>query len=109
VQIRNAISTLIVGIAALSVAIPHPALANVVTWQFSNVTMSDGASLVGSFVVDTDTKSFVNWSVSISGGNQDIFPSFSWNPSNSLAYFDSPSSGPAGIRQVGGFISNEIF
>ena len=86
----------------------HP-LANVVTWQFSNVTMSDGASVNDGFVVNTATQSFLDWSVSIYGGNDAIFPSFIWNPSNSWSYFDAEQIGPWGIRQVGGFISNAFF
>ncbi len=87
----------------------HPALANVVTWQFSNVTMSDGASVNGGFVVNTATQSFLDWSVSIYGGNDAIFPSFTWDPSNSWSYFDAEQIGPWGIRQVGGLVSNAFF
>src|SRR5262245_48532194 len=96
--------------ATLFLTLSQHAFANVVTWQFSNVTMGDGASVNGSFVVDTSTQSFLDWSVSIHGGNEAIFPNFTWDPSNSSSYFDFPFFTPGvGIRQVGGFMSNELF
>jgi hypothetical protein len=86
------------------------AIASQDTWNFSNVLMGDGASVSGGFVVDTDTGSFIDWSVNITGGNENPFTAFNWDKSNSTSYFDRAFYSPAyGTRQVGGFISNEFF
>jgi hypothetical protein len=91
-------------------AITSPALASQDTWNFSNVLMGDGASVSGGFVVDTDTRSFVDWTVNISGRNESPFTAFTWEKSNSISHFDAAWLSPTfGLRQVGGFMSNDFF
>lgn len=106
-RFRKFAAGLLLSISALVSFQSHASLA---TWQFQNIVMSDGANVAGSFTVDTTLQAFVDWSVSIAGGNETTFPAYTWDTSNSQAHFDGAFySSTYGWRQVGGFISNEFF
>jgi hypothetical protein len=57
----------VIAIAALMFAAPNVE-ASTVTWDFENVTMSAGTSLVGSFTTDATTQNLIAWNIHIAGG-----------------------------------------
>lgn len=69
----------VAGLSLLSlVALPCAAMP--LTWSLDNVTFTDGAVATGSFSYDADINSLIDWSISVSGGNETIFPAFSYTP-----------------------------
>ena len=90
-------------IAGLISILPITVSANPVSWEFSNVTFSDGAIVTGNFVLDSTAPgagTISSWTINISGGNVGTFPNYSWTSSNSTSYYQ---------HGVGGFVSNQIF
>lgn len=71
-----------------------------IAWNLEDVTFSDGGTLNGSFMFDSETDSLTNWSILSSGGDILNFPEFTYDTSNSIiAIVDAPSwynSTPAG-------------
>lgn len=74
-----------------SVALSMPAILTTVcgfsspiTWTFQNATLSDGATVTGSFTYDADvtdyTKQVTNWDVIVVGGDRTLFPSITYTP-----------------------------
>lgn len=50
------------------------------TWSLDNVAFTDGGIATGSFTFDADTNSLIDWNISVSGGDETIFPAFSYTP-----------------------------
>ena len=60
-------------------------LASSVQYSLDNVAFSDGGSATGTFVYDTELDEITDWSVSVSGGEEDTFPPLSYTPESSTA------------------------
>ena len=82
-------------------------LASIEHWVLSDVKLSDGGVVTGSFDFDptkvespSTQEALLNWSITVSGGNNNIFPEFSWDTANSLAYYQTGTIA---------FISNQTF
>jgi len=50
------------------------------TWSLDNVTFNDGGIATGSFTIDASLNSVLNWNISVSGGDQVVFPTFNYTP-----------------------------
>jgi hypothetical protein len=59
------------------------ALATSVQYSIDDVAFEDGGTATGTFVYDTDLDEITDWSVSVSGGNEDTFPPLSYTPESS--------------------------
>ena len=55
-------------------------LAEPLTWSLDNVTFNDGGIATGSFTIDASLNSVLNWNISVSGGDQVVFPTFNYTP-----------------------------
>jgi hypothetical protein len=60
-----------------------PARADVVTWQLQNIGFDDGGQATGWFSVDNVTHTFLDWSISVNGGNTSVFPNAVCDPQTS--------------------------
>jgi hypothetical protein len=67
-------------ITALLLALLSPARAEVVTWQLQNVGFDDGGQATGWFNVNNITHTFIDWNISVHGGNTSIFPDAVYSP-----------------------------
>src|SRR5258706_11545085 len=65
---------------ATLLAFLSPARADVVTWQLQNVGFDDGGQATGWFNVDNVTHTFLDWSISVNGGNTTVFPNALYDP-----------------------------
>ena len=70
-------------------------LARTVTWTLDGVTFSDGASASGSFEFDHATQTAVDWNISVSGGDESIFPPFTYSPATSCDDTSAFGFGPS--------------
>jgi hypothetical protein len=64
------------------------------TWNLDGVTFDDGGNITGSFVFDADSNSVIDWNMSVSGGDDSVFPAFSYTPET--------------ITSVGVFVSGTV-
>lgn len=74
--------------SAAGMMITTPASAAPVLWTLQNISFTDGGSLTGSFVHDSDlaaTDAVLSLSVTASGGDESIFAPLTYTKSNSLA------------------------
>jgi len=69
-----------------------------VTWTLQNVTFDDGGTASGWFVYDADTPQAptIEFSISVSGGNTQIFPPITYDSSNASMYVGEGGTGDAG-------------
>jgi len=55
------------------------------TWNLDGVNFDDGGVATGNFVFDADTNTVLDWNISVSGGDEDLFPIFSYTPTTVIA------------------------
>jgi hypothetical protein len=58
-----------------------PASAASLIWTISGATFVDGGVLTGSFTYDADTSTVSDWALSVSGGDENLFPAITYTPS----------------------------
>ena len=65
------------------------------TWNLANVTFDDGATATGSFVFDADAFTVLDWNISVSGGDENVFPVFTYTPLTApeTGIFDTGTTG----------------
>lgn len=65
------------------------------TWSLDNVFFNDGATAGGSFTYDEATNSVSDWNISVSGGNESVFPAFTYDPTStqSVGVYEADSTG----------------
>lgn len=75
------------------VILPYYFTSNSLTWSLENVVFNDGGVATGTFIFDASSKSVLNWSISVSGGDEGVFPVFIYNPTTApeAAVFDADS------------------
>src|SRR5258708_7257972 len=67
----------------LSVFAAPSLLAGDVSWSVTSGTFSDGGTLTGTFIYNSDTGGMRTWNLSTSGGDTANFPVFTYTPGNS--------------------------
>jgi hypothetical protein len=58
--------------------------AAIVNWQLDDVAFADGGQASGFFSVNTVTHTFINWDISVAGGDTSTFPAVVYNPFTSV-------------------------
>jgi hypothetical protein len=51
-----------------------------ITWVLEDVSFDDGGIAIGSFVFDADSNTVLDWDIIVSGGDEGVFPVFSYTP-----------------------------
>ncbi|NEO46713.1 MAG: hypothetical protein F6K55_22380 [Moorea sp. SIO4A3] len=62
----------------------NPASAAPLSWVFQDVTFDDDGILFGSFDYDAEANLYSNFSITVTGGNTTLLPSFSYSPATSF-------------------------
>lgn len=75
------------------VILPYYFTSNSLTWSLENVVFNDGGVAIGTFIFDASSNTVLNWDISVSGGNESVFPVFTYNPITApeVAVFDADS------------------
>ena len=76
---------LLIALLVSLVFVIAPACGGSVTWNVINGVFSDGGTLTGWFTFNADTSTFMNWDLSVAGGNTAIFPPLTYSPADSTA------------------------
>lgn len=71
-------NTILSGIFLLLLFIPQ-AHATPISWSFQDALFDDGGAINGSILYDSDTSSFLDWDISVTGGDLLTFPEFTYN------------------------------
>ncbi len=50
------------------------------TWSLENVTFNDGGIATGTFTFESACNSVLDWNISVSGGDEVVFPAFTYTP-----------------------------
>jgi len=77
---------------AIALPIIHPinALGVQVTWNLDDIVFDDGGRASGYFIFDTEYPigselAITDWEITVSGGDETLFPEFTYDPSNSVS------------------------
>jgi hypothetical protein len=69
--------------------LPRPVFGDSLTWSLQDVGFTDGGTLTGSFEYQSGLG--YDWSITANGGNQAVFPDFTYNPADSTLISFQPT------------------
>jgi hypothetical protein len=81
------LATKLLAAAALAAVSALPAQAAEVVWTLQGAAFSDGGTAAGTFTFNADTNTVTNFALSVTGGNTDVFPAFTWDSSTATAVY----------------------
>jgi hypothetical protein len=79
--------------ALLLAGVAMPADAATLMWTLNDISFTDGGTATGWFEYDADSDIFGDFSITVSGGNPDVFPEFTYSPATTPGGFQVYNTG----------------